>query len=199
MRNNKSNNKKLLFFKKKTTVSFFFILAITTMFITTNSVNSIYAVNKKTVDNQTTDCNCGMSDEKTSMQQNPDGYGTGFIAPEMDLPHLTGQQMPEKYISLTPPSSFDWRTSGKVTSVKDQGVCNACYAFASLACFESKILIDGSGTYDLSEDSVKECEWYHSCCNPSNFYNVASYLSKNGTVLEACDPYYPGHNNTDPP
>ena len=198
MTKSKSNYKKLLFFRKKATVSLFFTLAITTMFITTSSVDSIYGVNKKTMDDQTTDCKCGMSDEKTSMEKNLERYGTGFIAPDMDLPHLTGQEMPEKYISLTPPSSFDWRASGKVTSVKDQGACNACYAFASIACFESKIIIDGGGTYDLSEDNVKECEWYHSCCNPSNFYNVASFLSQDGTVLETDDPYQAFHNNNPP-
>ena len=56
-----------------------------------------------------------------AMQQQKNGYGTGFLPPEMDLSHLTGQELPERFIGETPPSSYDWRTLGKVTSVKDQG------------------------------------------------------------------------------
>ena len=130
--------------------------------------------------------------------QNNECKTGGFVAPEMDLSHLTGQEMPERFIASTPPSSYDWRTLGMVTSVKDQLTCNTCWAFASLACFESKILIHGEGTYDLSEDNVKECEWYHKCCNPSNFYRVANFLSQEGTVLESDDPYQPFHNNNPP-
>jgi C1A family cysteine protease len=193
------NNKKLIFFKRRTTLSFFLAIVIITLFITASSVNSLYIVNKKIINeiDETDGCKCGLSDGNTPLKQKQDNYGTGFIPPEMDLSHLTGQVMPEKYISLTPPSSFDWRSSGKVTSVKNQSACNACYAFASIACFESKVIIQGGGTVDLSEDNVKECEWYHSCCNPSNFYKVASFLSQKGTVLESCDPYQPNHN-TDP-
>ena len=200
MSNSKIIYKKYLFFKKKKSISFFFVLVITTLFLSASSVNSLYGVDKKTENNifETNGCNCESSYENTQGQQTQEGFGTGFIAPEMDLSHLTGQELPKKYISLTPPSSFDWRTIGAVTSVKNQGACNACYAFASIACFESKIIILGGGSTDLSEDNVKECEWYHSCCNPSNFYKVASFLSQEGTVLESCDPYQAGHNTVPP-
>lgn len=124
---------------------------------------------------------------------------TGFIPPNMDLSHLrSGKEWLHKAegIELSLPSSFDWRQYGVVTSVKNQGSCGSCYAFASLGCFESKILIDGGSTYDLSEDNVKECEYYHSCCSGGSFYRVASFLSQYGTVLESCDPYLPYHNTS---
>lgn len=122
---------------------------------------------------------------------------SGFIPPELDLSHLTGQKMPKRFLGQSPPSSFDWRTKGIITSVKDQGDCGSCYAFASLGCFESMIKLHGGSTFDLSEDNVKECEYYEGSCVGGNFYKVASYLSQSGTVLESCDPYLP-YNNTTP-
>jgi len=113
--------------------------------------------------------------------------GTGFIPPEMDLSHLTGQRM--SGVSTTLPSRFDWRSTGKVTSVKNQGSCGSCYAFASLANFESALLIAGEGSHDYSENNVKECNWYDSSCAGGNYWKMASFLSKNGTVRESCDPY----------
>jgi C1A family cysteine protease len=189
-----------LLLKKGVTVTVFMDIFITIMFVAASTVGSVYSAHEKTRDavDQTTDCGCNATANETPMEYPLDGHGTGFKAPNMQLPHLTGQVLPEKYLSVTAPSSFDWRTLGKVTSVKDQGACNACYAFAALACLESKIMIDGGGTYDLSEDNVKECDWYHPVCNPSNFYNVASFLSQKGTVLESDDPYQPFDNNNPP-
>ena len=135
-----------------------------------------------------------------------DGHGTGFIPPEMDMSHLTGQ-MPEVEkaggkTSDPPPASFDWRTQNAVTSVKDQGACGSCYAFASIANFESKVLIDGAATLpnpDYSENNAKECNWRelnnYGCpdcwgsCDGGNFQMLASLFSQAGVVLESCDAY----------
>jgi len=120
---------------------------------------------------------------------------TGFIPPSMDLPHLDGQKLPEKFHTLTVPAQWDWRTSGKVTSVRDQSSCGSCYAFAALGTIESKMLIDGAGTYDFSENNAKECNWYGTSCDGGNYTKMASWFSKTGTVTEACDPYIPADTN----
>ncbi|UCG62771.1 MAG: T9SS type A sorting domain-containing protein [Candidatus Zixiibacteriota bacterium] len=122
--------------------------------------------------------------------------GRGFVPPPVILSHLTGK------VSSTPvqlsalPTRFDWRESGMVTSVKNQGSCGSCYAFASLGNIEAKLLIDGEATYDFSENNAKECNWYEitgwgggtSCSGGSN-YQMANWFSKTGTVLETDDPY----------
>jgi uncharacterized repeat protein (TIGR01451 family) len=124
--------------------------------------------------------------------------GTGFVPPLMDLSHLTGQSMPGGIKAAALPSSFDWRNNGGnyVTSVKDQDTCGSCYTFAALGDLESKLLIDGAGTFDFSENNAKECNWYEltgtdggTSCDGGNYYLLASMFSKKGTVLESCDPY----------
>jgi len=128
---------------------------------------------------------------------------TGFIPPPMDLSHLTGQRMPDSFVFQSSKGdslpSWDWRTQGKVTPVGDQGYCGSCYAFASIGNIESKMLIDGAGTYDFSENHAKECNWYETAdinggtsCSGGNYLVVANLFSKKGTVLESCDPYVDG-------
>jgi C1A family cysteine protease len=112
--------------------------------------------------------------------------GRGFIPPDFDLPALDA---PLPVGPLVLPSRFDWRESGKVTRVKNQGACGSCYAFAAAANFESKLLVEGAGLFDFSENNVKECEWYGSSCSGGNYWRVANFLSGAGTVLETCDPY----------
>ncbi len=117
--------------------------------------------------------------------------GRGFVPPRMDLSHLTGQRMPLRYVALQAPAQWDWRAQGKVTPVKNQGACGSCYAFASLANLESKLLVDGGGALDLSENNAKECNWHGTSCSGGSYYEMANWFSQKGVVLESCDPYVP--------
>jgi len=113
----------------------------------------------------------------------------GFVPPRIDLSHLKADQMPAELKGLRAPSRWDWRESGAVTPVRDQGYCGSCYAFASIANIESRLLIDGDGEWDLSENNAKECNWFETSCDGGSYFKLASWFSEKGVVLESCDPY----------
>jgi len=131
-----------------------------------------------------------------NVQPAPPSPRTGFVAPAVDLSHLTARRAPQQLQALTVPGRWDWRDHGMVTSVKNQGACGSCYAFAALANLESKLLMDGAGAYDFSENNAKECNWYEvtgtyggTSCSGGNYMQMVNLFTKKGTVLESCDPY----------
>jgi len=115
--------------------------------------------------------------------------GKGFVPHPADLTHVSAPMVGPLPIL----SHFDWRETGKVSPVRNQGSCGSCYAFAAIGNFESKMLVDGGGLSDFSENNVKECEWWGSSCAGGNYWRVASFLAAKGTVLESCDPYVPSN------
>jgi C1A family cysteine protease len=126
---------------------------------------------------------------------------TGCIPPLANLSHLTAQKLPRGFAPRALPARFDWRDQGMVSPVKDQGNCGSCYAFATVASMESRLLLDGAGALDLSENNAKECNWRElagyeeppgqprGSCDGGDAYIVADLFTKTGTVLESCDPY----------
>jgi C1A family cysteine protease len=122
-------------------------------------------------------------------------YPRGFIPPPFQH-HRIGVK-PPVLAAAQAPVRFDWREQGVVTGVRYQGSCGACYAFAGLADFESKLLIAGEGAFDFSENNLKECEWfgrhglYPSRCQGGTYWRVVNHMAEFGTVLESCDGYDP--------
>jgi len=90
------------------------------------------------------------------------------------------------------PSSYDLREHGKVTPVRDQGECDASWAFASVASLESSLL--PGETRDYSENNLKNAPGFDKeCCEWSPLVKgVALLASWNGPVNETDDPYAAG-------
>lgn len=68
---------------------------------------------------------------------------------------------------LGTPESLDWRKEGIVTSIKDQRTCGSCWAFASAAYGESKLIQQNSqfttSNTDLSEQFILKCTQKSDC------------------------------------
>jgi len=55
------------------------------------------------------------------------------------------------------PKSVDWRTSGVVTPVKDQGRCGSCWTFAAAETIESIYALAKGELVELSEQNILDC------------------------------------------
>jgi C1A family cysteine protease len=91
------------------------------------------------------------------------------------------------------PAALDWRDrSGNwITSIKDQGDCGGCWAFAATAVLESlvKIGTNMSDDIDLSEQTLISCSGAGNCEDGGYDYLAAEYIRTTGIPHENCFPY----------
>jgi C1A family cysteine protease len=121
-----------------------------------------------------------------------DGYNFGLIPSPLDLSHLRGQTISkDPHLLLALPSSYDLRTQGKLTSIRDQRSCGACWAFASYGSVESNLL--PSESWDFSENNLKNTHGFDwEPCEGGNADIAMAYLARrSGPVNELDDPYNP--------
>jgi len=154
-------------------------------------IGSIGAVGNNLDNKENMDCGCNLNQS--------DEHKTGVIVPDnwwIDSPFNPCEPrgaLPEK---------FDWRNpdlnpTGRncVTSVRDQGDCGSCWAFAAAAPIESNILRYDEMSVDLSE------QWMIGCTNSGGCnggwygyaFNYFEYKDDNcgqpGGALESAMPY----------
>jgi C1A family cysteine protease len=83
---------------------------------------------------------------------------------------------------------FDWRKKGKVTSVRNQGGCGSCWAFAVIGALESSYLIRNGLNTDESEQFVVANSGAGNCAG-GNRAEANAFLVKTGTTAEGTVPY----------
>ena len=89
-------------------------------------------------------------------------------------------------------ASQDFRTTGIVGAVKNQGQCGSCWAFSTTAVIESahKVKYPASTILNLSEQELVSCDRRNSGCNGGWMTNAFRYVMKNaGLHSEANYPY----------
>ncbi|MFH0867050.1 MAG: C1 family peptidase [Bacteroidota bacterium] len=121
----------------------------------------------------------------------------GFALGELPSPHnYFFSSQPVNKINPDFDPVYDLRTAGSggtslLTPVKNQGSCGSCWTFATCASMESRWFITGYGTFDLSENNLKECHNFdYASCDGGNIDMSTAYLSRrSGPVSESDDPY----------
>ncbi|AKR14108.1 cathepsin [Dasychira pudibunda nucleopolyhedrovirus] len=88
------------------------------------------------------------------------------------------------------PLEFDWRQFNKVTSVKNQGVCGACWAFATLGSLESQFAIKYNRLINLSEQQFIDCDRVNAGCDGGLLHTAfESAMEMGGVQMESDYPY----------
>ncbi|MEW5795950.1 MAG: C1 family peptidase [Candidatus Zixiibacteriota bacterium] len=100
------------------------------------------------------------------------------------------------------PPAFTWGNYlgwNWMTSIKDQGGCGSCWAFATSAMFEARLRIrlnQPNMFVDVSEQNMVSC--WRGSCDGANADWVMSMFMDNGNPDEACFPYVSGGGSVPP-
>jgi C1A family cysteine protease len=78
------------------------------------------------------------------------------------------------------PPTWDWRTKGACTGVKDQGQCGSCWAFSATENVESMNQIAGKGLPVLGPQQIVDCDKTDYGCGGGWPYRAFTYLTQFG-------------------
>jgi C1A family cysteine protease len=88
------------------------------------------------------------------------------------------------------PASVDWRTSGAVNDIKDQGQCGSCWAFSAIASVEGHHAVKTGKLLSLSEQQLVDCSKNgNEGCNGGDMSLAFQYAETTGLELESVYPY----------
>ncbi|KAJ1703382.1 hypothetical protein LUZ63_003161 [Rhynchospora breviuscula] len=113
-------------------------------------------------------------------------------------PSTPKKATPFKYANLTTaPTCVDWRSSGAVTPVKNQGNCGSCWSFSATGAMEGINKIKTGTLLSLSEQELVDCDTSCSGCNGGYMDYAFQWVILNGGITTETDyPYTSGSTGT---
>jgi len=97
-------------------------------------------------------------------------------------------------------SPVDWRDSGAVTAVKDQGQCGSCWSFSTTGALEGAHVIAGGDLTAFSESQFVDCDYgllKNLGCNGGLMDKAFKYAEKTAIATEEAYPYVAAKNSCD--
>lgn len=106
-----------------------------------------------------------------------DGHPLGEIPPLVNRPFT--RQSPYVRKRDAAPASYDLRTVGGVTDVRDQGQCGSCWVFGTYSSLESNLKFDYVETRDFSEQHMNKKHGFDiKPCEGGHEWMATAYLSR---------------------
>merc|ERR1712008_137895 len=94
------------------------------------------------------------------------------------------------------PKNVDWRTSGAVTPVKDQGQCGSCWAFSTIGGLEGAWELSSGSLTSMSEQQLVDCSSANNGCGGGNMESAFEWLETHDVATESSYPYKADDHNT---
>ncbi len=115
--------------------------------------------------------------------------GTGTAAADIDVSDVAGVTiLPVDHSAV--PDNFDWRTAGTVTPVKNEGSCDASWAFGITGLVEGYHVRIGHPLVSLSEQQLLDCDSFGTACSGGRpVGSMREMIAGGGLTTEADYPY----------
>uniref|UniRef100_A0A3B3Z7N1 Cathepsin S, ortholog2, tandem duplicate 1 n=1 Tax=Periophthalmus magnuspinnatus TaxID=409849 RepID=A0A3B3Z7N1_9GOBI len=96
------------------------------------------------------------------------------------------------------PDTVDWRESGLVTSVKDQGSCGSCWAFSTAGALEGLLAKTTGKLVDLSPQNLVDCSGKYGTqgCNGGWPHHALQYVIDNQGIDSEASYSYKGKDGS---